>query len=230
MTSGEQHERRILESWFTNANPWTSTVREGLIASRALVTDQAIIDAVMERAPTTVLDVGCGEGWLARALNKKNIAVTGIDVVPELIFQATQVGGGDFRVVPYDDLESHFSGETFDVVICNFSLLGNESVEQVLAAAPSLLNSGGALIVQTLHPISACGDRAYEDGWREGSWAGFDPAFTDPAPWYFRTLESWAALFPKHGLRLLEQREPVHPVSGIPASVVFIACAAREPR
>jgi 2-polyprenyl-3-methyl-5-hydroxy-6-metoxy-1,4-benzoquinol methylase len=230
MTSGEQREQRILESWVANADPWTSTVREGRIASRVLVTDQAIIDAVMERAPATALDVGCGEGWLARVLNKQNIAVTGVDVVPELIFQAMQAGGGDFRVVPYDDLDSHFARETFDVVICNFSLLGNESVEQVLAAAPSLLNSGGTLIVQTLHPISACGDHAYEDGWREGSWAGFDPAFTDPAPWYFRTLESWAALFPKHGLRLEEQREPAHPVSGLPASVVFIAYAAREPR
>ena len=78
-------------------------------------------------------------------------------------------------------------------------------------------------MIQTLHPLIACGDRPYRDGWREGSWAGFDPAFTDPAPWYFRTLESWTRLLRGHGLRLLEMIEPLHPLSQRPASVIFVA-------
>jgi 2-polyprenyl-3-methyl-5-hydroxy-6-metoxy-1,4-benzoquinol methylase len=227
MTSGKQHEQRILDSWATNAGAWTTTVREGRIDSRVRVTDKAIVDAVMGRAPTSALDVGCGEGWLARALERRNVEVIGIDVIPSLVSQALEAGGGDFRVVSYDELENHFHADRFDVVICNFSLLGDSSAEQVLGAASSLLNPGGTVIVQTLHPVSACGDHAYQDGWREGSWTGFDRSFTDPAPWYFRTMESWAALFPKHGLRLAEQREPAHPVSGLPASVIFIACVER---
>ncbi|HVC18047.1 MAG TPA: class I SAM-dependent methyltransferase, partial [Rhodanobacter sp.] len=81
--------------------------------------------------------------------------------------------------------------------------------------------------VQTLHPLMACGGQPYRDGWREGSWDGFEGSFSDPAPWYFRTLESWLGLFRSSGLQLCELREPLHPVSGKPASVIFIAQLAR---
>jgi hypothetical protein len=77
-------------------------------------------------------------------------------------------------------------------------------------------------MVQTVHPLAACGDAPYADGWRKGSWAGFNPGFTDPPPWYFRTLESWVALFRSNGLRLQEVREPVHPATGKPVSIILI--------
>jgi 2-polyprenyl-3-methyl-5-hydroxy-6-metoxy-1,4-benzoquinol methylase len=169
-----------------------------------------------------VLDVGCGEGWLARELSARNIDVVGIDVIPELVEEARRAGGGDFRVISYEDLSADHFGAAFDAVVCNFSLLGRESVESVFTAVPSLLAPSGRLIVQTLHPAMACGDYPYRDGWREGSWAGFDADFSDPAPWYFRTLESWVKLFVEHGLRLLEVREPVHPETQKPASVILV--------
>jgi hypothetical protein len=93
----------------------------------------------------------------------------------------------------------------------------------IFAAIPSLVTSGGAFIIQTLHPVMACGEAPYRDGWRAGSWAGFSCDFTDPAPWYFRTLGSWLALFRRHGLTLLQLREPLDPRSQRPASVIFIA-------
>ena len=89
--------------------------------------------------------------------------------------------------------------------------------------APELLADKGALIIQTLHPLVAGGDESYEDGWRRGSWAGFSEEFTDPAPWYFRTLESWKSLLTDSGFCRIEMREPIHPETGKPASVIFIA-------
>ena len=107
------------------------------IESRILVTDQAIIDAVVGRSPNVVLDIGCGEGWLVRALAARGIP--------------------------------------------------------------------------------------YVDGWRTGSWAGFSSDFTDPAPWYFRTMESWVKLLTESGFRVLEVREPLNPKTPKPASALFIA-------
>ena len=66
----------------------------------------------------------------------------------------------------------------------------------------------------------------FPDGWREGSWTGFSPAFADPAPWYFRTLESWIKLLGDNGLRLCELREPFHPKTHKSTSVIFIGEAA----
>ncbi|MGC1548919.1 MAG: class I SAM-dependent methyltransferase, partial [Rhodanobacter sp.] len=155
-----------------------------------------------------------------------NIHVVGIDVVPGLIAQAQQAGGGDFRVTSYEEIAIGGLELSADVVACNFSLLGKESVEGIFNAIRSLLRPGGAFIVQTLHPIIAGGDAPYEDGWRPGSWAGFSPDFVEPAPWYFRTLESWVKLFATNDLTLLEVRDPLHPVTGKPASVLFIAEAS----
>lgn len=214
-------DAKIIESWGRNAAPWTSAVRGGEIESRKLVTNQAIVDAVRSRQAGTGIDIGCGEGWLVRALD--GISMTGVDVVPELIDIARAAGGGAFDVLSYEDIAAGKLDAAFDVAICNFSLIGEDSVAGLLRDAPSFLNPNGALIVQTLHPHLACGDAPYRDGWREGSWAGFSPDFTDPPPWYFRTLESWIRLFADAGLRLAEMREPVHPGTGKPVSVIFIA-------
>jgi len=65
----------------------------------------------------------------------------------------------------------------------------------------------------------------YQEGWREGSWDGFSRRFVNAAPWCFRTLESWRALFAHCGLRLVSEHWPVHPGTGRPASVVFCAVA-----
>lgn len=56
-----------------NADKWTAVVRSGGVESRRLVTDQAIIEAVLAQKPQRVLDIGCGEGWLIRALGKEGV-------------------------------------------------------------------------------------------------------------------------------------------------------------
>jgi 2-polyprenyl-3-methyl-5-hydroxy-6-metoxy-1,4-benzoquinol methylase len=217
-------DAKIVDSWHTNATPWTSAIREERIESRKLVTNQAVIDAVMSRRPQSVLDIGCGEGWLSRAVAERGVArVVGVDVVPALIDQANAAGGGEFRVASYEAIAAGALELTVDVAVANFALIGKDAVDALVRTSPTLLNPGGSLIIQTLHPVIATGDQPYKDGWRTGSWAGFSSDFSDPAPWYFRTLETWIALIASSGLRLVEMREPVHPVSNKPASVIFVA-------
>jgi len=213
-------DTRIIDSWLKNAAMWTIAVRNGEIESRQRVTNQAIVEAVRSRTPHSGLDIGCGEGWLVRELAE--IEMIGVDVVPGFIEAARGAGGGDYRLLSYEELVAGALKVQVDVAICNFSLFAKESVEAVFRAVPSLLNPGGTFIVQTLHPLIACGALPYQDGWREGSWAGFREGFTDPAPWYFRTLESWKNLYTDCGFSLQEIREPVHPTTGKPVSIIFI--------
>ena len=222
MTLDPLSDAKIIDSWNKNAAPWTAAVRENQIESRRLVTNQAVLDVVRSRSPRTALDIGCGEGWLVRALAAHGIQAVGVDIVSELIDRATRAGGGDFRVASYEDIAAGALELRVDVVVANFSLIGKESVDKVLASVPRLLQPGGALIVQTLHPAIAVGELPYVDGWRQGSWTGFSDDFSDPAPWYFRTLESWIRLLSASGLTLVELREPLHPISGKPASVIFV--------
>ena len=217
-------DAKVIDSWHTNATPWTAAVRDKRIESRKLVTDQAIVDAVMSRRPASVLDIGCGEGWLSRALSAQGVErVIGVDVVPVLVDQANAAGGGEFRVASYEAIARGELNLVVDVAVANFALIGKEAVDDLVRTSSALLEPGGCLMIQTLHPVVAGGDQPYEDGWRAGSWAGFSDDFSDPAPWYFRTLATWVELIASSGLRLVEMREPLHPVTGKPASVIFIA-------
>jgi 2-polyprenyl-3-methyl-5-hydroxy-6-metoxy-1,4-benzoquinol methylase len=216
-------DSKIIDSWRHNASPWTQAVRAREIESRRLVTDQAIVDAVLACKPRTVIDLGCGEGWLALALQQRGIGVTAVDVVPELVAAAKQAGVIDGRVQSYEEIATGQLKASADVVVCNFSLLGKESVEGLLRIMPTLLEADGSLLVQTLHPLVSCGDLPYVDGWRTGSWAGFGPAFTDAPPWYFRTLQAWVELMRGSGLVLRALQEPLDPRTGKPASVIFHA-------
>ena len=217
------NEKHIIDSWHKNADPWVTAVRGDEIDSRVLVTNQAILDAIVAYAPASVLDVGCGEGWLVRALTGQGIDVLGVDIVPALIDVARQSGPGRYQVQSYQDLSAESLNMQFDLVVCNFSLFGKDSVEQVFQQVPVLLNHGGVFVVQTLHPQVAGAYLEYIDGWHQGNWNGFNEQFTDPAPWYFRTIESWQALFSDNGFVSPEMREPVHPSTGKPASIILSA-------
>lgn len=212
----------IVQSWSRNSDPWVAAVRGKQIASRAVATDAAIIEAVRSCAPQTGVDLGCGEGWLVRALPEVNMV--GVDAIAGLVEAARAASGGkgDFRVLSYEEIAEGKLALASDVAICNFSLIGEASTSGLLRAAPTYLRPGGTLIVQTVHPLMACGEAPYADGWREGSWAGFSSDFKDAPPWYFRTIASWVRLFVDSGLRLVSLREPVHPETGKPVSLILI--------
>jgi SAM-dependent methyltransferase len=213
-------DAKVVDSWSHNAEPWVAAVRGREIESRKLVTDAAILETVRARAPRTGVDLGCGEGWLVRALPE--VEMIGVDAIAGLVEAARAAGGGDFREMTYEQIGDGQLQLAVDIAVCNFSLIGKEAVEGLFRAAPSYLRPGGALVVQTVHPFASCGDAPYVDGWREGSWAGFNSGFTDPPPWYFRTMASWIDLFLAHGLRLVQVREPIHPGTGKPVSLILV--------
>jgi len=217
-----QSEKKIIDSWLQNAKPWISAVQNNEIESRFLVTNKAIIDAILEKKPTNALDIGCGEGWLTRELNGMGIDVCGIDIAPQLIDEANKKGGGKFLILAYKDLSQETIKKKFDMAICNFSLLGNTSVANLFQNVSSLLNKNGYFIVQTIHPISKCDDKKYVDGWRKGSWEGFSNSFINPAPWYFRTLETWKMLFQQNGFNIRNIIEPLNPKTKSFASIIFV--------
>ena len=199
---------QLRRSWIANADAWTDAVREQRIESRRLVTDAAIVSAVLATQPRTVLDLGCGEGWLSRALSAHGIAVTGVDASEPLIESARVLGGAEFLVASYDELPAG----PFDTIVANFSLL-----EERLPTLPPHRH----FVVQTLHPAFVGG--AYVDGWRTETLDGWK----EPMPWYFRTLESWSRAL--GGYAKVEIFEPMHPEKGGPASIIFWSAAAKPP-
>ncbi|WP_373546570.1 class I SAM-dependent methyltransferase, partial [Chamaesiphon sp.] len=142
MTIHLDNDRKIIDSWFKNAAPWIVAIEEQQIESRKLITDRSIVDAVVSRGGQTVLDLGCGEGWLTRALAAQGLNVLGTDIIPSLIDRARTIGLGNFELAAYADIAAGKLAEKFDIVVANFSLIGKESVSGLFQSMPSLLNDG----------------------------------------------------------------------------------------
>lgn len=212
----------VEQSWVANADAWTRAVREGRIASRREGTDAAILEAVLAAVPATALDVGCGEGWLTRALCERGVEVVGIDSSPPLVERARELGGGRFELLSYDELVAS-SGTVrgpFDAIVCNFSLF-TEQLAPVLNALAHRLSATGTLFIQTAHPGRPDALEGTVDGWRTETFGAFDIDFPAAMPWYFRTLDSWRAALAAAGLRIAQGREPVSPATGEPLSLLL---------
>ena len=223
------NEEKIISSWQINAFAWSEAIENKAIESRTLSTNQAIIDAIGSKNISTALDIGCGEGWLVRALANQGVQATGIDAIESFIQLciSRKKGKGNekaqFLHLTYDDIIEGKLIDKFDAIVCNFSLFGKDSVDNLIAKLPTNLNPNGRLIIQTLHPDNF---ESESNGWIDGSWDGFSDSFVEPAPWYFRTLQSWSNLFEKSNFKIIETLSPKHPVSGKPVSIIFILSCA----
>ncbi|BBP76097.1 hypothetical protein PHLH7_22010 [Pseudomonas sp. Ost2] len=215
-------ESPLLQSWHHNAHAWIDAVRSGAIESRRQVTDQAILPAVLGRQPERVLDLGCGEGWLLRALAQRAINAVGVDGDVTLVEAARAAGSAQVHLASYEELVAATVdiGRDYELICANFALL-HQDIIPLLAAMSALLAPGGALVIQTLHPwTAAAGD--YQDGWRTETFDGFKGQW-QPMPWYFRTLSSWLNALDMAGLRLATLQEPQHPQSPVPQSLLLVA-------
>lgn len=229
LTMERDPKRDLEQSWVANSEGWTKAVREGRIESRRVATDAAIVDAVRDYSPRCALDVGCGEGWLVRALADLGIAAMGVDASTPLIEAARSRGGGAFRTCSYAEIAAgpEALGTGFDAAIFNFALLDEDPVP-VIRAVRRVLAPSGSIFIQTVHPWTASDGEPYRDGWRVETFTGFGTGFSEPMPWYYRTLESWVNVLQRSGIRIRELREPLHPDKSNPASLLLIGAPLLE--
>lgn len=223
--------RQILESWETNAEQWIKTIEGNEIESRVLATNEAIVSAIRQYKPSSVLDIGCGEGWLTRRLRAEGINSTGTDAVQALVDAAIRKDGPNYCCYTYEQLADgdHQLPLPFEATVINFALIDKEATERLIQAIPSFLIPKGLLFIQTLHPSSVAGSGSYRSGWREGSWDGMKRSFTQPYQWYFRTFSDWIRLFGLSGFSIEALHEPLHPQTEKPLSVIFVLRSTTKP-
>ncbi|TPQ23754.1 class I SAM-dependent methyltransferase [Streptomyces sporangiiformans] len=94
------------------------------------------------------LDVGCGDGLLARKLVGRAKGVTGIDKSPEMIACARRlaVGCQDLSFIEGDFLTSELPAAGYDF-ICSVTTIHHMDFERALTRMRELLRPGGTLVV-----------------------------------------------------------------------------------
>ncbi len=106
-------------------------------------------EALLERIPEgarTAVDVGCGEGFMARRLAERGLTVTAIDADAESIRRARAQGTDSITYIDGDALTDALPAGPYDVVVANASLHHMELVEG-LTRLRELVAPGGVLLV-----------------------------------------------------------------------------------
>ncbi|MEI3800305.1 MULTISPECIES: class I SAM-dependent methyltransferase [unclassified Chitinophaga] len=215
---------KITASWHANAHNWIASIDNAEIETRILVTNDAIVNTICSHNIQSILDIGCGEGWLTRCLQNKGVVAFGVDAISALIENAIEKGGNHYAVASFNDLATgkYTIGNRPDAAVINFALLDKTDSETLLKNIKKLIVPGGLVFIQTLHPSAIAQQEPYVAGWKEGSWKGLKRDFEQPYEWYFRTLGAWVSLFSEAGLTIRKIEEPLHPQSQSPVSIIFV--------
>ncbi|MGH3243583.1 MAG: class I SAM-dependent methyltransferase [Spirillospora sp.] len=93
--------------------------------------------------PARVVEIGCGDGDLARAMARAGHDVTAVD--PQAPQDAAPMAGLEFRRCAFEDAE--LTGSAFDVAVASLSLHHVDDLGHVLDKMAGLLRDGGTVLV-----------------------------------------------------------------------------------
>lgn len=102
----------------------------------------------------SVLDIGCGNGHLARFMSSLGFYVTGIDTSEAMISCSEQYGGENVRYFHGDITMSELDDRAFDVFVINNALqdMPDESVRDILRRMRGLAAKDAIALIGIRHP------------------------------------------------------------------------------
>jgi len=144
-----------------------------------------VVELLAPQAGERILDLGCGDGVITRALADLGCDVVGVDSSAAQI-AATRARGLDARVVDGQALD--FDGE-FDAVFSNAALHWMRDAPRVIAGVHRALRPGGRFVAE-------CGGHGCVATIHDALIAELDARGLDgraASPWYFPTVEAYGA-------------------------------------
>jgi len=172
------------------------------------------------------LEVGCGEGRVARDLAARGHRVTGVDASPTLLDAAAAADPAG-RYLLADAAELPFDDASFDLVVAYNSLMDVQDMPGAVREAARVLRPDGRLCACVTHPLADAGtfagshadapfviEASYLDTQRfEGAFerGGLEMTFCG---WSY-SLETYSRALEAAGLRIEALREPAVPAAAV---------------
>jgi SAM-dependent methyltransferase len=177
-------------------------------------------------APGRTLEVGCGEGRVARDLSERGFDVTGLDPSATLIAAAREADPqADYVLGVAESLP--FEDGSFEVVVAYNSLMDVDEMPEAVAEIGRVLASGGVFCACITHPMVDSGRWADQEtfviGERYLDRRRYEATFERPdlPPFTFRgwvyPLEAYSGALETAGLVLEALREPAAPDAEVEA-------------
>jgi ubiquinone/menaquinone biosynthesis C-methylase UbiE len=213
----------MADSWNTIADWYAELLRAGS-AMHDFARD-ILLDCLPDDLPDQrILDLGCGEGILTRAVAARSASVIGIDPAPRMIHHA-RAAEADRRtgaVYAVDDgcTLSTVPTSSVEWVIAGLSLNNVPDLPAALTAVRRVLVAGGRLVFTVPHPCFEVPHATWteaEDGTprrvigsylAEGFWRSANPEGARRAGNQHRTLSTYVTGLTGHGFTIEAMAEP----------------------
>jgi SAM-dependent methyltransferase len=192
--------------------------------------DPALLKVMGDCRGKAVLDLGCGNGYLARRLARRGAKVTALDASPRMDknAKARDDGAGVTYVCSDANRMRGVSTAKFDLVFANMSLMDMVRPERAVAEVARVLKKRGRFVFSINHP---CFDVMSNSSWVAESTLGGPPTisrrvrgyrkpFSEEVPWnlgdgsreyttgYHRPLNWYARTLSANGLAITALEEP----------------------
>lgn len=219
MPADDREETR--DCWDRVARDWDIQVGKDGDPNRRLNSDPVLWEFAGDVRGKTVLDAGCGTGYLSGKLRERGALATGVDHSPEMIAIARENHPGiDFRVDSCAGLAT-LEDARFDLIVSNYVLMDAHDLQASVTAFHRVLQPGGQAVLIFSHPcfpqalatvaeardkISYAWDFSYfsERKVIEPPWHHFKSEFI----WFHRPLSEYWKAFTKAGFRVADFEEP----------------------
>lgn len=167
--------------WSRVAEDWRIQVGEEGDANRRLNSDPVLWRFAGDVRGRTVLDAGCGTGYLSRQLRERGAEVTGVDLSEEMIAIAKSASADvDFRVDSCSELAT-VADEQFDLVVSNYVLMDAPDLRGTMHAFGRVLKAGGVAVLVFSHPCFPQGRAIVSEDSEEIRYVWDFPYFVTPA-------------------------------------------------
>ena len=211
----------VSEAWERVAGQWVRWTRTSGHDSYWRFHRDTFLPLVPPPGELTI-DVGCGEGRVARDLKALGHRVTAVDASPTMLAAAREADpGGDYRLadaaaLPLDDACA-------DLAVAFMSLQDVDDMTGAVGEIARVLRGGGRFCMAVVHPVNSAGSFESDDDdspFRiEGSYFESHP-YVQPLERdglsitfhsYHHSLAAYLAPFEKLGLLIEAVREPPAP-------------------
>ena len=226
-------DEEVKAFWNRVADDWLIQVGDSGDRNRRENSDPVLWRLLGAVDGLSVLDVGCGTGYLASQLSQHGAQVTGIDFSENMITIARkQSPEVEFLVDSGSNLSTQ-SDATFDRIVSNYVIMDLPDLDGAIASFRRVLKPAGEVVLVFSHPCFPIG-RSFRDGadalnfrwatsyFKEGKrvdppWDHFKSEFI----WFHRPLSDYWKAFRKHGFIVEEFEEPHGSETALPCSVIF---------
>jgi SAM-dependent methyltransferase len=152
------------DSTGTLRDAWEQAAQEWIVWARSETLDHAFwrlnLPSLLELIPPPgrlTVDVGCGEGRVARVLRERGHAVVGVESSPALVDAAREADPG-FDVHLADAERMPLADRAADLAVASMVLQSLDDPDAVMREIARILGPDGTICATFVHPLSTLDD------------------------------------------------------------------------